>query len=149
MEAIGKYASAIIGFFETNHLKSSGASLASLGDRIGLVPIPPSMTPDSSDYDDRNGETCIEVCNQTALKFCRDIETAYPLVSAHAGGTRDASNLESALERVAYDSNECSLVFLVDDVLVAGAHFVAAKSLLLETGYSGQVFGLFYARAMY
>ncbi|MDD3176840.1 MAG: hypothetical protein PHS28_03925 [Atopobiaceae bacterium] len=147
--AIENYGGAIVDFMSSNRLRKTGEPLASLGERVGIIPMPPSMRPDDSDYDSRNLDVCDLVCKRTGLKLCRDIETARPGVSSHSGGTRSPRELRESLERYSDRANACELVFLVDDVLVTGAHFAAAKSLLMETGFKGQVFGLFYARAEY
>ena len=149
LKAIRQYSDALVEFLEGRHPKATGESLASLGYRVGLVPIPPSMRPDSQDYDDRNEQVCRAVCSKLGLRLCHDIETAVPGIASHVGGTCKIENIEDTLQRVATDANTCEFVFLVDDVLVTGAHFSAAKSLLCRTGFQGQVFGLFLARAQY
>lgn len=149
LKAIRQYSDALVEFLEGRHLKTTGESLASLGHEVGLVPVPPSMRSDSRDYDDRNEQVCKAVCSELGLSFCHDIETVVPNIASHAGGTRNIGNIEDSLQRVATDANTCKFVFLVDDVLVTGAHFSAAKTLLCHTGFQGQAFGLFLARAQY
>lgn len=149
LNAIRKYAAAITDFALSERLGGTGQSLASHGKRIGLIPMPPSMCPNDKDYDDRNVQTCRLVCDHVGFKFCCDIETVQTIVPSHSGGTRQVPAIESSLTRVAHDADSCERVYLVDDVLVTGAHFVAAKSLLAKTGFSGEVRGLFFARAAY
>lgn len=146
-EAIEEYAQAIIGLLMSLTLGGTNTSLASLEQRVGLVPVPPSMTPDDPDYDDRNVRTCERVCDQTNLRLCRDVETSKPIGASHAGGTRNPEVIESSLGRVAYGANNCDFAFLVDDVLVTGAHFMATTACLEETGFGGQTIGLFLARS--
>lgn len=148
-EAIHKYAEAIIEFAEDMHLASTRENLVSLGNKIGLLPMPPSMPVGDINYDDRNVQTCKYVCDRVGFKLCRDIETIKPLPPSHSGGTRRVSEIESSLGRVAHNASSCEIIFIVDDVLVTGSHFAAAKDLLVQTGFTGKIFGLFYARAMY
>jgi hypothetical protein len=146
-EAIEKYAQAIVGLLMSLTLGDTDTRLVSLGKRVGLVPVPPSMAPDDQDYDNRNIKACELVCEQTGLRLCRDVETREPIGASHAGGTRDPQVIESSLERVAYGANNCDFAFLVDDVLVTGAHFMATRTCLEETGFGGQTIGLFLARS--
>lgn len=81
--------------------------------------------------------------------YHRDIETAQTLVPSHSGGMRQVREIESSLTRAAHDADSCERIYLVDDVLVTGAHFVGAKSLLAKTGFSGELRGPLFARAEY
>lgn len=147
--AIRSYASSIVDFLSSRHLKADGRALADLGERVGLVPVPPSMAAGEADYDDRNVRACSLVCEETGARLCRDIETVSSLAAAHAGGPRDLGTLLDSLGRVDDGANGCDIVFVVDDVLVTGTHYVACKTLLESTGCSGFIGGLFLARAQY
>lgn len=146
-QAIAYYANAIEGFLRAKHLKSSGKPLSTLGSAVGLVPMPPSMCPSDSDYDDRNIRTCELIANRIGCKVCRDIETVRTSFPSHSGGPRSPEELQPTLGRVGHEADDCALVFLVDDVLSSGAHYAAAKSLLARTGCQAQVIGLFLALA--
>ena len=105
------------------------------------------MTPDDLEFDDKNVRTCRIVCNKTGFRLCRDIETVENIDSSHSQGTRDPSLIKASFGRIAHGCDDRAFVFVVDGVLTTGAHFVAIKSLLLESGCSAQVFGLFYAKS--
>ena len=105
------------------------------------------MTPSNPEYDDRNVKTCQIVCDETEFRLCRDVETVSYIGPSQSQGTRDPGLIRASLGRVAHRCDGCEFVFVVDDVLTTGAHFVAIKSLLLESGCSAQVFGLFYAKS--
>ena len=146
--AIENYANAIIELMSDKTLKNTHERLIDLGERIGIVPAPTSMTPDSlEEFDDRNVQTCEKVCSKTGFRLCRDVETVEYIGPSHSQGTRDPSLIKASLGRVAHGCDDREFVFVVDDVLTTGAHFVAIKSLLLESGCSAQVFGLFYAKS--
>lgn len=146
LRAIGNYARAVIEFMAAKTLRATGERLVDLGDRVGIVPAPTSMTPDDPEYDDRNVRTCEIICADTGFKFCRDVETVEFIGRSHSRGTRSPERIKQSMERVAHDCDSCELVFVVDDVLTSGAHFAAIRSLLSETGCAARVFGLFYAK---
>lgn len=145
--AIENYARAVIEFMSAKTLRNTGERLADLGDRVGIVPAPTSMTPDDPEFDDRNVRTCEMICGRTGFRLCRDVETVKFIGQSHSQGTRSPELIRASLGRVARGCDGCEFVFVVDDVLTTGAHFVAIKSLLLETGCSAQIFGLFYAKS--
>lgn len=142
--AIGEYARAL----------SRLLPLLPHGDRIALVPMPTSRPPTDPDYDDRNvrvceraAALCAETCPDTDVMVCRNIETVREADPSHMGGTRDPAVVRRSLGRVGTSSAACDPVILVDDVLVSGAHFAAAKGLLVETGCRARIYGLFLARS--
>lgn len=146
-QAIAYYADAIEGFLRAKRLKTSGEPLSMLGSAVGLIPMPPSMSPDDSDYDDRNVRTCELIANRIGCKVCRDIETIRTSFPSHSGGPRSPEEIKPTLRRIGHEADNCDFVFLVDDVLSSGAHYAAAKNLLTSTGCQSQVFGLFLALA--
>lgn len=145
--AIENYASAIIEFMSSKTLRNTGERLVDLGGRVGIAPAPTSMTPDDPEFDDRNVRTCDIVCDRTGFRFCRDVETMEFIGQSHSQGMRSPELIRGSLGRVAHGCDGCEFVFVVDDVLTTGAHFVAIKFLLQESGCSAQVFGIFYAKS--
>lgn len=145
--AIENYATAIIEFMSSKTLRNTSERLIDLGGRVGIVPAPTSMTPDDPEFDDRNVKTCQIVCGVTGFRLCRDVETVKYIGPSHSQGTRSPNLIKASLGRVAHGCDDCEFVFVIDDVLTTGAHFVAIKSLLLESGCLAQVFGIFYAKS--
>ena len=145
-KAIHDYACAIINLVRT--IKVDDVSISGLHDKVGVLPVPPSKAQDDKDYDNRTLKTAMHVCNQTGFRLCDDIETTNPIMASHSGGTRDPQIIEQTLSRVALDANKCDWLFIVDDVLVSGAHFIAINEVLKRTGFHGEVIGLFLARSI-
>lgn len=85
LEAIETYATAMVSFFEKLTLRSTGERVASLGSRVGLVPIPPSKMRTNNSYDDRNTRVCNSVSSQFGFKVCCDVETTSEIGESHAG----------------------------------------------------------------
>ena len=148
LRAIDEYASAIVGLISSIHLRANGEPLLSLGAGIALLPVPPSVPLGHEGYDDRNVRTCDIVSQRLGIPVCRDIETTRSIGSSHAGGTRDPLVIEGSLDRVGYGCNNASVVFIVDDTLVSGAHYTAICNLLGRTGCSAFTCGIFLARSI-
>lgn len=143
-EANDYYAKAIVQLISTLAVNSIPISRY----KVGVLPIPPSKAPNDPDYDNRTLRTAQNVCNRTGFTLCEDIETASSIVASHSGGTRNPDTIKQTLHRTSNAANTCDWVFLVDDVLVSGAHFAAVKTLLQETGFCGGIIGLFLARSI-
>lgn len=146
-KAIMEYANTICHLIPAFKVGQASTPILKLGNRVGMLPVPPSKAQDDPHYDDRNFQTVTQICSQTGFRLCRDIETISPIVASHSGGTRNPQTIKQSLGRIARNANECDWVFLVDDVLVSGAHFVAVSELLRETEFTGEIIGLFLARS--
>lgn len=146
-KAIMEYANAICHLIPAFKVGQASTPILKLGNRVGMLPVPPSKAQDDPHYDDRNFQTVTQICSRTGFRLCRDIETISPIVASHSGGTRNPQTIKQSLGRIARNANECDWVFLVDDVLVSGAHFVAVSELLRETEFTGEIIGLFLARS--
>lgn len=147
--AIAKYAEAIVDFIEGKRIRATGEELAAMGGRVGLLPVPPSYAIVNPDYDDRNVQTCKRVHDRFGFRVCRDIETTETVIPSHNGGNRSIDSIMASMRLVGRTVDDCDFVFVIDDVLVTGAHFVAVKSMLQNGGYERPIIGLFLARAMY
>ena len=147
-QAIEEYADAIVGLLQSFRLRANGEPLLSLGGGIVLLPVPPSVPLGEEGYADRNVRTWGIVSQRLGISVCRDVETARSIGSSHAGGTRDPRVIEGSLSRVGYGCNSASVVFIVDDTLVSGAHYTAICNLLEHTGCPAFTSGIFLARSM-
>lgn len=143
-EANNYYVEAIVQLIST--LTVSNVPISNY--KVGVLPVPPSKTPNDPDYDNRTSRTAQNVCRRTGFTLCEEIETANPIVASHSGGTRNPDTIKQTLRRTSDAANACDWIFLVDDVLVSGAHFAAVKTLLQETGFRGGIIGLFLARSI-
>lgn len=148
-EAVEAYASALEGLLESLLFKANNKPITTLGRGLALLPAPPS-TPidDFANYDSRNVLACQMVVNHLGLTLARDIEMASDIGPSHLKGTRDANVLANAMVRSGYAANHASIVFIVDDLLVSGAHITAIQSVLRRTGCNAVIAGAFLARSI-
>jgi hypothetical protein len=145
--AINFYASVLGGFFETKRLKKNGTALSDLGQRIGLVPVPPSALPGSVDYDDRNVRTCELLRDRYGFKVCQDVQTVHYVGPSHMSSEpRTTERSYASLGLIESDARSCEFVFVIDDVIASGEHYSAVRRLLRENGYSMFMCGMFLAR---
>jgi hypothetical protein len=113
-----------------------------------IVPMPPSKTKDDPAYDDRVVRIAEVMCEGTRAEV-REIlilrESTEPVHLQER--SRDVNELADNLE---IDESCCTPVptriAILDDVLTTGAHFCAAKRVLLERLPKAQIIGLFVAR---
>lgn len=112
-----------------------------------LVPVPPSLARDSSDYDDRNHKMLKHLMPQGDVReLYLQKQSRTPL---HQSKTRDPSYLLGN-----YYLNEGVLapkpkeIWIFDDVLKQGTHFRAAHTLLKERFPDIPIVGFFIARAI-
>lgn len=146
--AIEEYASELVHLFVRLTTNSGRVRIAEMGKAVAFVPIPPSVPLGHEDYDDRNARTCKLVCDRLGFSYCRDIETDSYIGSSHQGGSRDPVTIKRTLVRSSLGANNATYVFQIDDTLVSGAHFVACRDFLLETGCQDSACGVFLARSV-
>ena len=147
--ATAKYAEAIVDFIEGKRIRATGEKLTAMGERVGLLPVPPSQAIGNPDYDDRNVQTCKMVHDRFGFRICCDVETTETVTPSHNGGNRSVDAIMASMRLLGRSVDDCDFVFVIDDVLVTGAHFVAIKNMLQNGGYERPIIGLFLARAMY
>lgn len=115
---------------------------------VYVVPVPTSKQKDDVDYDNRLVQVLEQVARANPKIIPLDvfdcIETCQP---SHLGGSRNPEEIRTNL-RVAPLPQPCSIVVLVDDVLLSGAHFAACKAMILEQSPQTRVVGAFWARAI-
>lgn len=147
-KAIEEYAGELVRLFELITTDNGRVRIAEMGECVAFVPVPPSIPLGHEDYDDRNARVCEIVCGRFGFSYCRDIETSSYIGSSHQGGSRDPEVIKSTLARSSLGANSAKYVFLIDDTLVSGAHFVACRDFLLETGCNDSACGIFLARSI-
>lgn len=114
-----------------------------------LVPIPPSKRRDHPEYDDRVLRMLKIFCGQDANADIRDIFSAkHNLLSSHASPIRPTpAQLSANLElNLLLCVDKKPNIILIDDVITAGTHFTACKSLLQEQFPHSNITGVFIAR---
>ena len=117
-------------------------------DKITFVPIPPSRAKDDRLYDDRMTQVCAAIRPRPPLDVRELIVQPASTPPAHGADDRPTPQDIEALYQVdaalAYAPRD--FIFIVDDVLTTGAHFVAAKSVLTRLFPTTPVVGVFVAR---
>ena len=117
-------------------------------DKITFVPIPPSKAKGDALHDDRMTRLCKEIRPRPLLDVRELIVQTVNMPAAHESDNRPTPQDIEAVYKVddALVHTPRNFVFIVDDVLTTGAHFVAAKSLLSRQFPTTPVVGLFVAR---
>ena len=117
-------------------------------DRLTFVPIPPSMAVDDPLYDDRLTRMLHAIRPDPRLDIRELIIQTRSAASSHSSDARPRPEEIKALYRLDETLTEPvpRIVALVDDLLTAGAHFRAAKSVLSARFQDITIFGLFIAR---
>jgi hypothetical protein len=115
-----------------------------------IVPIPPSKTKQNPLYDDRILQ-CLEQyrkLSEGAGDIRELLETINDIDAVHTSDVRPTvQDLYKNLSiNTKLTKNIQDIIVLVDDVITTGAHFKAAKQLLLETFPNAKVIGIFIAR---
>jgi predicted amidophosphoribosyltransferase len=113
-----------------------------------IAPIPPSKLPTHPEYDDRMSRVVIASCTNTNADVREFITQCEGYCASHeqgSGARLKPHELETIYELSASPPPK-SVVILVDDVLTTGAHFLAARSLILRHYPRTRVIGFFLAR---
>lgn len=114
---------------------------------VTLVPIPPSKIKSDPEYDDR----ILHVINVMVGGMSADVRElivqTHTLTAYHAGSVRNAVVLAQYYEiDEALSDPEPTNIAVFDDILTSGAHFRAAKRILLRRFPDAKIFGFFVAR---
>lgn len=122
--------------------------VAGIYDGCTFAPIPPSKLPGHPEYDDRMWQVVRGVCEGKGADAREIIRQTDSYEAAHLAGA-GAQRIKPAELQVLYELDAMppkSTVLLFDDVLSAGCHFRAAKSVILADYPETQVMGIFLAR---
>jgi len=118
------------------------------GNRI-LLAGPPSKRKDSDLFDSRN-EDVIKIVNQVTgvpisfnLKAIQDIEPIH-----FQGGYRSPQKLRGLYTFTPFEEPVPDIVYIVDDVITSGSHFVVWKDLIHQVHPEMQVRGIYLARTV-
>lgn len=112
-----------------------------------VCPIPPSKIPSDPEYDDRMFQVAQKACygtGGTCLEIIKQMQT-YAAAHLQQGGARPKPNDLEAIYQLSQPLTK-SVVILVDDMLTTGAHFVAARNVILRAYPDARVIGFFMTR---
>jgi hypothetical protein len=113
-----------------------------------LVPIPPSKEKNDPLYDDRMHRMLLAIPAARPLDIRELLTQLQTMEAAHDAGIRPGPDQIQAGYRI--DEKLCepapNIIALFDDVVTTGAHFVAARRVLLGRFPQARVFGFFIAR---
>ncbi|MDR1184165.1 MAG: hypothetical protein LBK67_05150 [Coriobacteriales bacterium] len=114
---------------------------------VGIIPIPSSKPKNSPDCNDG----MIRVAEQLeqyypTLKFLDLFEVRHETQPSHLGGTRSIEEIKDLLVLNNASLDRFSVVFLLDDMITTGAHFVACRELLQKKYPDLMIAGLFWAK---
>lgn len=118
--------------------------------RATFVPIPPSRARSDPEYDDRMTQVLRFAGEPDGFDVREILKCKMTMPASHRSDRRPKpAEIRSNYE---IDEELCvpvpRVIGLVDDVLTAGAHFRAAKDLLVERFPGLPIVGLFYARTI-
>jgi hypothetical protein len=115
---------------------------------VTFVPIPPSKQKDDPAYDDRMARTLRAACAGTNADIRELILVKESMPAAHESEQRPSiMELQDAMtidETLLPDLK--SIIFLFDDVLTTGAHYIACRNLIHQKAPEIEVYGVFIAR---
>lgn len=114
-----------------------------------LVPMPPSKVKGDPEYDDRMLQVALKMGKGLDV---RELLTMKKSVAASHSRT-DRPSPDELYDLMLFDSSLIqpapTTILLLDDVITAGSHFVAAKRLLMETFQNVPIYGIFIARRVF
>jgi hypothetical protein len=117
------------------------------GKTYAVTAIPSSKCKSDPLYDNRFEDFFIELAK---LRPCIDIQ--WPVINqatvtpSHSGGSRTPATIAASYTFKGFTGNAPEFILVFDDVLTTGAHFRAFKDFLIQSGYRGRVFGLFWTK---
>ena len=135
IKAIDQFASELAEFLED-------------GDTVAFIPT--SKQRGSANFDDRFDQVSARLS-----KLAPGVEIVEPLVTAtsrkaaHEGGDRTVKSIRASIECVGLDEIPDDGLFLIDDVVTAGTHFLACAKLLEATHPGIEIGGIFWARTIW
>ena len=140
--AIRSAASCFKKIIESKHLETD----------ITLVPIPPSKTATHVDYDDRVLQVCHQTVSTIKTPDVRDlIQCINDIEPTHNEQTKPPPDELIKNYKLVYEAGyqPRKYLFLVDDMLTTGSHFVACKDLIQSTFPNTEVTGIFISKRVF
>ncbi len=122
-----------------------------LADKVLLVPVPGSRSRSDPLYDDRMERVVAGISAKAGIELAQAnlLASDGSLESSHTSSQRpQIQRLMSSImmDTAALPASSPEMVFLFDDVLTTGAHFVASSNHLLRLYPNARVIGNFIAR---
>jgi predicted amidophosphoribosyltransferase len=116
-----------------------------------LVPMPPSKIKTDPEYDDRVAQICRSLQSDVRIDVRELLVQTANLRAAHESDQRPTVEEIKAVYKIdePLSRPEPTRIGIVDDVLTAGAHFRAAKQVLLERFPAAHIVGFFIARRVF
>jgi len=117
-----------------------------IGENRILLAGPPSKRRDSNLFDSRN-EDVIKIVNQaTGIPISFNLRAIQDIEPIHfQGGYRSPERLRGFYEFVPFE-NVPDIVYIVDDVITSGSHYVVWRDLIHQVHPGVQVRGIYLAR---
>ena len=119
-------------------------------DNAVFVPIPPSKSKDSAEYDDRLVQALIKVKEQIGIDYQDVLSMRQSLIPAHLSSENRSP--EKYIENIEVDSRvnlDGKLIIIFDDVITSGAHFKACQTVLKKQYPNAKIYGLFLGRSIH
>jgi hypothetical protein len=116
---------------------------------VTMVPVPPSKSKDHELYDDRMLQVLLLASDGIDADVRELILCAESMEAAHEQKVRRPTIAELQANMYLDEAaipNLKDAIWLFDDVLTTGAHFIACKNLILEHNPDATVYGIFVAR---
>ncbi len=117
-------------------------------DTVAVTAIPSSKSKTDSAYDNRFEDM---FAGLKKIRSCLQIE--WPIIAkesvlaSHLGGARTPSQIISNYEWKGFVDAVPDFILIFDDVLTTGAHFRAFSDFMRGNGFSGQIYGIFWAKS--
>lgn len=120
------------------------------GKKFAVTAIPSSKVTTDPLYD-RRFEDFFDQLKQ----FCPCLEVFWPVVAINTvqpihqtSGARNPNSLMQNYRYTGFPNTEPSNLIVFDDLLTSGAHFRAYKDFIIQSGFGGKVFGVFWAKTI-
>lgn len=146
-KAINQFASEVIDFLSPNLPPNKPRA---------LIPMPPSKTRQHPDYDDRMEQVAQLVVQRLVvqrfsnLRYWPLLKSIKDVEGSHTGNI--SRNPEELFKTIDVEKREVGnylneeIVYVIDDVLTSGSHFMAARQHILKYFPNIQISGLFWAK---
>jgi len=142
IEAIKEFADDVCDLLRRNDFQ---AVLNSYRNAV-IVPIPSSKPKTHEFYDSRLCDMCTQIESSINGIIFKDVfDVSEEITPAHYGGPRNVSYLKNKIVFADLGKEPPEIVFLVDDVITTGNHFIACRDIIREHYPSILVIGIFLA----